>query len=254
MKKYYISVLVEGNATEVMALKKLITNSAGLFDPLACFKSFSKSRDFILPKDLLFSDYDSFKADELILKDRPRRSFRSFWNQSVNGCIKGDRSNLFQLNFTFDSTSLFQSEWHAVSMKFPGLMIYLFFSEYDDIYEGRLVFKNGKIYRSTSQEYIKDRDGYSICLDENFQWFYVIPLDIKMQGIDPIYVGEDKIVPLVYQLSEVTEQVEFCNCFPIESFPSWLIEDEYYFELRPNTVFYPYPNKPEEPDAADFSM
>ncbi|MBM3446098.1 MAG: hypothetical protein FJX88_06185 [Bacteroidetes bacterium] len=246
MRKYYISVIIEGNVNDVVSFKNLVTNSDGYFDPHSYFMSFSLPPDPSLPKELLFGNYDFFDPDELIVGEKSKMCFESFWNQSINGYFSGNRSRLFQLKISFDAIVLFQSEWYAVSKKFPDLLFFISFSDSNENYEGHLIFSDGKIYRSSSQEYFKDRDGYSICLDKKMNWFYVRPLDLKWQGLDPLYVYEDKLVQLIDQLSEVVDPIEFCSHFPVESFPGWQIIDDRYFQPRPNTVFYPYPMKVSE--------
>ena len=249
MEKYSLIVVVEGDVNQLLEFKNLITSISGNFDPHSYFRSFSLPNDKSSPKELLFGNYDFFTPNELIIGDSSKIEFESFWNRSINGTYSGKRSSLFQLKISFEAISLFQSEWYTVSLKFPELLIYVSFSDFNVIYSGDLVFTNGKVYRSITNEYYKDRAGFSICLDKNLNWLYVRPLKLKMEGLQPIFVDHDRLVPLVDQLSQVVDPIEFCSHFPIESFPGWLLNDEHYFEPRPNTVFYPYPLKATGPDS-----
>lgn len=254
MRKYNLLVIIEGDVNDVVSFKNLVTNSAGYFDASSFFKNFVDSSDVTLPAELNYGDYDFSTPDDLILEDGSSVGFESFWNQSLNGSDSGDRRGLFQLRFAVDAISIFQSVWYSVSIRYPGITICISFSDYDDCFEGNLLFINGKIFRSVTQEGARDKMGYNVFLNSKNQWAYVRPFEQRAKGLEPRLVEEKYILPLKDQLSLVEDTIDFCNNIPIETFPSWFSNEDNYYVPRPNTVYYPYPVKISEPDPNDFDF
>lgn len=250
---FRLKIIIEGDSDKVLELKELITDQNGELNPFKLFQDIVT--DPSIPESLSrrsrVVENENPEIDHKFFCDE---RFRSFWGQSINGNCLQNCSKLFQLTFEYRSEEMNMSEWYGISLKFPMLTFLISFRHWNNIYCGHILMIQNRVYRTISHQYYRDRDGYSMFLDGELNWTYVLPMELKLRKAQRIVVHKEKILPLNEQLGEVENPIEFFSEFPLETFPCWLIEDEHYFEPRPNTVFYPYPNKPEEPDAADFSM
>lgn len=250
---FLLKIIIEGDSNKVLELKEQITDQNGELNPFKLFQDIHT--DPSIPESL-------FRRSRVVENENTEtdhklfcyESFRSFWGQSINGNCLQNCSKLFQLTFEYSSDEMNMSEWYGISLKFPKLTFLISFSHWNNIYCGHILMIQNRVYRTISHQYYRDRDGYSMFLNGDLNWTYVLPIELRLREVERIAVLKEKIPPLKEQLGEVEKPIEFFSEFPLETFPCWLIEDEHYFEPRPNTVFYPYPEKTEELDAADFSM
>ena len=258
-------IVVEGTLNSVLAFKEDVTDSQGNFNPFNAFEALPD--DEMISRKVFFDDKDSIESykKEMQAEDvfflgikgsSYREKFQSFWCQSLNGESKALKRDHFQLVIEYESDKLVMSEWLATSLRFPDLMFFLKFWDLKGVHDATILIQNGEIHYKANQSYFKDAKGFSICLDENMAWIYVMPPEAKMQKKARKHVDPKDILPLHEHMVKVEDPLTFCKHFPFELFISWTIDDDNYFLPRPNTIIHPdvLPSPKKEAHVDDFEM
>jgi hypothetical protein len=264
VRKYKNTIIIEGTVADVLSFKDQVTDSQGNFNPFDLFESLidkelvskrmtPKNPDIKLKykKDVQRENH-TFSTEK---GSKYREKFESYWSQSIQGAGGKSKKDHFQLVIGYDSEYIPANEWYGTSLRFPNLMFLLKTYHVNDLYDGTFLFQNGEMYYKTSYSYFRDSNGYSICLDKNMTWIYVMHPEAKMQNKARKYVDPGQVIPLEHQMIKIDNPASFCRYFPYELFISWYIDEDNYFLPRPNTVFHPdmLPSAETEP-VDDFDM
>jgi hypothetical protein len=253
VRRFKNIITIEGTVGEVLRFKDQVTDTQGNFNLYDLFNSLIDKEP---TSKSIFSDNPT--AKQKLGNETQREKFESFWSQSIQGSIASSKKDYFQLVSGYDSDNIPAKNWYLTSLRFPNLMFFVNFYHVNDLYDGTFLFQNGEMYYKTSQSYFKDASGYSICLDKNMTWTYVMHPKAKMQKKARKHVDLSHVVPLQHQMVKIDNPTIFCESFPYEKFTSWYVDEDNYLLPRPNTVIhpdmFPSPYIEREPQADDFDM